>query len=116
MVLGGCHVAGYAISSAHAFPKLLAELHQGEVVAQVPNLSFVQLPEHLAAIHALHPSHVVLQLGNYEFSASWRRMGHQLCRAVGVRPKNKKPLTNAAHPIELLQHVFRQNTVLQLVG
>lgn len=99
MVLGGCHVAGYAISAAHAFPKLLAELLQGEVVAQVPNLSFVQLPEHLAAIHALHPSHVVLQLGNHEFSASWRRLGHQLCRAVGVRPKNKKPLTNAAHPM-----------------
>ena len=68
-------------------------------MAQVPNLSFVQLPEHLAAIHALHPSHVVLQLGNHEFSASWRRLGHQLCRAVGVQPKNKKPLTDAAHPM-----------------
>ena len=67
MVLGGCHVAGYAASSEYAFPKLLAELLHGEVVAQVPNLSFVQLPEQLAAIGALHPSHVVLQLGNHEF-------------------------------------------------
>ncbi|GAC1593322.1 MAG: hypothetical protein NVS3B25_15050 [Hymenobacter sp.] len=99
MVLGGCHVAGHAISPDQAFPKLLGELLDGEVVAQVPYLQFVHLPEHLEAVKALRPSHVVLQLGNHEFSASLRSMGRQLCRAVGVRPLVKKPIAGAALPL-----------------
>ena len=76
-VLGGCHVSGYPNNPAWAFPLLLRKYLPCELVAQVPHVQFVKLPEHLAALDALQPSHVVLQLGNYEFSASLRQLLRQ---------------------------------------
>lgn len=98
IVLGGCHVAGYPIGPAHAFPALLGEVLDATLVAQVPNLQFLHLPQHLPAIAALSPSHVVLQLGNYEFSASLRNLLHQFNQAFGRRPVKKKFTKKASRP------------------
>lgn len=89
-VMGGCHIVGYPIGAAHAFPVLLAELLGGEIVAQVPHLQFVRVPEQLAVVGALRPSHVVFQLGNYEFSASLRHSMDQFKRAFGAQPTQKE--------------------------
>lgn len=88
-VLGGCHIVGHPIGPAYAFPLLLSEMLGGEVVARVPHLQFVRLPEHLADIGALRPSHVVLQFGNFEILASFRYLMHQLRRAFGPPPPAK---------------------------
>lgn len=83
-VVGGCHVAGYPIGPDQAFPTQLSELLGGRLVGEVSYLKFTQLPEHLRLIDQLRPSHVVLQLGNYEFADSFRPLLRQL-RAV-LRP------------------------------
>lgn len=84
IVLGGCHVVGYPIGQNNAFPTLLAELVDGEVIKQVPNLQFLRVVNHLACIEETQPSHVVLQLGNYAFSASFYHVMRQFKRAFDL--------------------------------
>ena len=94
VALGGCHILGHPISQDHSFPSLLAEMLGGEVVMRVGHLQFMRLPEHLAAVGALRPSHVVFQLGNYEFSASLRRSMGQFKRAFGAQPNKKSSVSS----------------------
>jgi len=86
VVLGGCHVAGYPIGASQAFPAQLSELLGGRVVGEVAYLTFTHLPEHLPLIDQLHPSHVVLQLGNHEFADSFRPLLRQLGNVLFSRP------------------------------
>jgi hypothetical protein len=51
----------------------------------------VDLPEHLTLVDEKRPTHVVLQLGNHEFSASLHVMLRQLTRALGRVPAAHKP-------------------------
>jgi hypothetical protein len=88
--LGGCHIAGYPYEVAQAFPSLLAAQIQGQVVARTANLQFVKLPQHLPAIATLHPSLVLLQLGNYEFCASVRTLLRQVRGSLGLKSTGKK--------------------------
>lgn len=81
-VLGGCHVAGYPVGHDQAFPVQLSELLGGRLVGEVSYLKFTHLSEHLHLIDQLHPSHVVLQLGNHEFSDSFRPLLRQLHEAI----------------------------------
>jgi hypothetical protein len=97
VILGGCHVAGYLIDPAQAFPALLGI----EVVAQVATLQFIQLPKHLGAVKELRPSHVILQLGNYEFSASLRLLLKQYARVLGIRLRAAKAgRDKAMYPVQ----------------
>jgi hypothetical protein len=57
---------------------LLAKLLDGEVIGQTAHARFVDLPQHLEPLLTQQPSHVVMQVGNYEFSASWYRLLRQL--------------------------------------
>lgn len=98
IILGGCHVAGYPIGVAQAFPTLLGEILDATLVAQVPNLQFVHLPQHLQTIAALRPSHVILQLGNYEFSGSLRNLLRQFNQVLGRRPVKKLFTKEASCP------------------
>lgn len=84
-VLGGCHVAGFPIGADQAFPSQLSELLGGSLVGEVSYLKFTHLPEHLRLIDQLQPSHVVLQLGNYEFADSFRPLLEQLRAVVSPR-------------------------------
>jgi hypothetical protein len=88
-VLGGCHIVGYPYEVAQAFPTLLAAQIQGQVVARTANLQFVKLPQHLPAIETLHPSLVLLQLGNYEFCASVTTLLQQVRRSLGLKSTGK---------------------------
>jgi hypothetical protein len=89
VVLGGCHVVGWPIGPERAFPTLLAKELAGTIVMQKANLQFVHLPEQLAQLEATPPSHMVLQLGNYEFSPSLRTIIAQYKREFTKRPKVK---------------------------
>ncbi|MGI4887384.1 MAG: SGNH/GDSL hydrolase family protein [Janthinobacterium lividum] len=89
-VMGGCHVAGWPIGPDRAFPALLEEALAGTLVMQTPNVQFVRLPEQLARLEAAHPSHVVLQLGNYEFSPSLRSILTQFKRELTKQSKVKR--------------------------
>jgi hypothetical protein len=93
VVLGGCHVVGYPIGNNEAFPTLLGDLLQGKIVRQVPYLKFTHLPEQLPLLTELRPSHVVLQLGNYEFTASLRGLLQQYGYRISA---SKKPISDAA--------------------
>jgi hypothetical protein len=86
--VGGCHIAGYGVSTEQTFPTVLADLLDGEIIGRVPYARFVDLPQHLGPLLAKQPSHLVMQFGNYEFSASWYR----LLRQFKVHRWAKKPL------------------------
>ncbi len=84
VVMGGCHVVGYPHGPSYSFPALLCSELGSEIVGQVANLQFLRLPDHFARIQELQPSHVILQLGNYEFSASFYHLMRQFKRAFGL--------------------------------
>jgi hypothetical protein len=84
VVMGGCHVVGYPVSQSNSFPTLLCELVDGEIIKQVPNLQFLHVAKHLAFIEEAQCSHVVLQLGNYAFSASFYHVLRQFKRAFDL--------------------------------
>jgi hypothetical protein len=89
-VFGGCHVAGYPYEVAQAFPSLLTAQLEGQVVERIANLQFVKLPKHLPLIETSRPSHVLLQLGNYEFCASAKSLLTQSYRSWGLKTAGKK--------------------------
>jgi hypothetical protein len=82
LVIGGCHVAGFPLEPAQSFSTVLNELTSGQVVRQVAYVGLARLPQHLALVDELQPSHVVLQLGNFELSDSFLH----LLRQAGLSP------------------------------
>lgn len=84
VVMGGCHVAGYPMGQSDAFPTLLCELLGGKVIKQVANLQFLRIADYLTYIEEEQPSHVILQLGNYEFSASTYHLMRQFKLAFNL--------------------------------
>jgi hypothetical protein len=118
VVLGGCHVIGYPIGNKEAFPTLLGDLLQGKVVRQVPYLKFTHLSEQLPLLHELQPSHVVLQLGNYEFTASLRGLlqqyGYRIADSKKVVLKDDDPTEQQASKEAPLACAIRYARVLLL--
>jgi hypothetical protein len=70
-------------------------------VGQVAHVRVIDLPEHLALIEQQRPTHVVLQLGNHEFSASLHLMLRQFTRALGRVPATRKPRVAPGEPTSL---------------
>ena len=85
LFVGGCHVAGYLITPARAFPIILSRQLGSNLVGQMPHVTFTQLPAHLVTIAALAPTQVVFQLGNYECSASSRLLFKRLLPAAAAK-------------------------------
>lgn len=85
VVLGGCHIIGWPNSKTRAFPALLGELVNADVVALIPHLKLTQLAEKLAVVDELRPTHVVLQLGNYEFTGYLKSLLHQFSRVFDAQ-------------------------------
>lgn len=101
-VLGGCHVVGYALEDEEPFSVLLTRLLEGTLARQVANVQFIHLPKHLVQLEFSRLTYVVLQLGNYEFSASFRLLLRQFKRAFNltksVRPsKQPSQATTSGH-------------------
>lgn len=84
-------MAGYLVGQENAFSTKLSELLDGRILAQVARVRIVDLPEHLKLVAEKQPTHVVLQLGNHEFSASLHLMLRQLTRALGRVPAARSP-------------------------
>ncbi len=107
ILLGGCHVAGYLVGQENSFATKLSGLLQGTIVGQVARVRVVDLPEHLKLVEEKQPTHVVLQLGNHEFSASLQTMLRQLTRALGRVPAARKPKGNSDKAGSLSNHSAR---------
>jgi len=78
LALGGCHIAGYPVGEKYAFPQLFGRLLASEPGETVANIQLASLPQHLARVAEQRPSHVLLQLGNYECADSFRLLLRQL--------------------------------------
>jgi hypothetical protein len=89
-VLGGCHVSGYPYETKQSFTSLLATQSKSQVVERIANLQFVKIPQHLQSIEIMRPSHVLLQLGNYEFCASTASLFKQARGGLGIKFTGKK--------------------------
>lgn len=93
-VLGGCHVGGYPYGAKQAFATLLAIQNKGQIVERVANLQFVKMPQYLPSIERARPSHVLFQLGNYEFCASTTTLLKQVNNVLGLKSASKKSTEN----------------------
>jgi hypothetical protein len=100
ILLGGCHVAGYLVGQENSFAAKLSGLLQGTIVGQVAGVRVVDLPKHLGLVDEKQPTHVVLQLGNHEFSASLHLMQRQIIRALGGIPAGREPKAAASPSAE----------------
>jgi hypothetical protein len=98
LLLGGCHVAGYLVGPENAFSTKLSALLNGKIVGQVARVRVIDLPQYLQLIEEKRPTHVVLQLGNHEFSASLPLMLRQFTRALGRVPAARKPGATPSEP------------------
>jgi hypothetical protein len=98
ILLGGCHVAGYLVGQENAFSTKLGELLHGKIVGQAARVRVVDLPEYLRLVEEKRPTHVVLQLGNHEFSASLHLMLRQFSRALGRKPAGRKAAATPSGP------------------
>jgi hypothetical protein len=78
------------VGQENAFSNKLSELLNGKIVGQVARVRVIDLPGHLKLIEEKQPTHVVLQLGNHEFSASMHLMKRQIIRALGRVPAARK--------------------------
>jgi hypothetical protein len=116
VTVGGCHVAGYGVDSEQSFPVLLAKLLDGEVVGQTAHARFVDLPYHLEPLLTQQPSHVVMQVGNYEFSASWYRLLRQLkLKRWAKRPPEEQPSAALGHRRTVSLATYSQVAVMSLL-
>ena len=85
LFMGGCHVTGFHIDPAQAFPAVLSRQLGSTLVGQLPHIAFAHLPAHLARLASLAPTQVVFQLGNYECTASGRLLLQRLLPAAAAK-------------------------------
>jgi hypothetical protein len=111
-VLGGCHVNGYPYESNQSFPSLLAMQSESQVVERIANVQFVKMPQHLQNIERIRPSHVIMQLGNYEFCASAVSLLKQACSVLGLKLTAKKGTENTARATSTAKFASSQSKLL----
>ena len=94
--IGGCHVSGYLVAEHESFVnRLRAGLGAAEILA-APHVAISHLPQHVLPTLRTRSTYVFIQLGNFEFSASWLQI---LKRTVGLPPGVGCPTPAAAPPV-----------------
>ena len=93
--IGGCHVSGYLVEEHESFPnRLRAEFASPEVL-QMPHVAIGRLHHLFSPALRTRSEYVFIQLGNYEFSASWQQI---LKRTVGLPPRVASCLGRSPQP------------------
>jgi hypothetical protein len=82
--IGGCHVAGYLVEDAGSFVDHLKDLFRSSEVIKVPYATISKIDKHINPTRKLRSKYVFVQLGNFEFSASWRQI---IATTVGGTPE-----------------------------
>lgn len=74
VVIGGCHVVGYLVGQENGFVQHLARQMQASAVQALPHVGIKKVDTVAASLQHSRARFVVLQLGNFEFSASWKQL------------------------------------------
>jgi hypothetical protein len=82
--IGGCHVAGYLVEDTGSFVDHLKDLFHSPEVIKVPYATISKIDKHINLTRKLRSNYVFVQLGNFEFSASWRQI---IATTVGGTPE-----------------------------
>lgn len=72
--VGGCHVAGYLVEKSASFVDHLNRFFAPQLVHRQPYTKIEHLSRFIEASQKTEAAYVFLQLGNFEFSASWRQI------------------------------------------
>lgn len=72
--IGGCHVAGYLVEDAGSFADHLGGLFHSSEILKVPYATISKIGKHIDLTRKPRSGYVFVQLGNFEFSASWRQI------------------------------------------
>lgn len=69
--IGGCHVSGHLVAEHESFVnRLQVEMGACEVIS-TPHVTISQLQRHILPALRTRSAYMFIQLGNFEFSASW---------------------------------------------
>ena len=74
IAVGGCHISGYAIASNPSFVQLTETRTGLTCILKQPHFPLKKINQLDAMIEESNPEKVLLQLGNYEFHASIKRL------------------------------------------
>jgi hypothetical protein len=72
--VGGCHVAGYLVEKSASFVDHLNGFFAPQLVNRMPYAKIEHLARLIGSSHETEAAFVFLQLGNFEFSASWKQI------------------------------------------
>lgn len=72
--VGGCHVAGYLVGQSHSFVDHLNTFFAPQAVHRIPYTKIAKLDSVLEPARKIESKYVFIQLGNFEFSASWKQI------------------------------------------
>ena len=72
--VGGCHVAGYLVGKSASFVDHLSGFFAPQQVHRLPYTKIEHLTRLIKPAHTTEAAFVFLQLGNFEFSASWKQI------------------------------------------
>lgn len=98
--IGGCHVAGYLVEETESFVNRLSERLGSFEVHRVPYASIGKLQRYVEPAHKTQSNYVFVQLGNFEFSASWKQI---LELTVGLPSGVASRLVSKLSPVPLPQ-------------
>lgn len=74
VVVGGCHVVGYLVGQENGFVQHIARRLQASAVQALPHVGIKKVDKVASSLQESRAKFVVLQLGNFEFSASWKQL------------------------------------------
>lgn len=90
IVLGGCHVTGFKVGQEESFTNTLKQYYGLPIKHYEGLVSFKKLDKILEEqVNTHHPSIIILQVGNFEFNASFR----DFWRKCITRKKVKKTVS-----------------------
>lgn len=72
--IGGCHIAGYLVENSTSFVEHLDHYFSPCEIQKRPYIKIEKLPKLIRPITTVWADVVFLQLGNFEFSASWKQI------------------------------------------
>lgn len=72
--IGGCHVAGYLAPPSSSFVDCLDQSLKPTQIHRLPYVKINRITKVIEPNQALESNFIVMQLGNFEFSASWKQI------------------------------------------
>lgn len=106
IAIGGCHVAGYKVGDDYSFVNNIVRNTGLSCIHKVPNYQIKKIVGIREKLNQYHPDIALLQLGNYEFHASLKKLFEK------KKKKSKLTVTQSNTPSVLSQTESDKSNIL----